>query len=328
MTLQVIEDLKEELKGKGKKIVLPEGEEPRILEAASRILKDGIITPILLGNRDEIQSVAKEKGFDIEGIEIRNPETDKDFEYFVEEFVKLRKGKNTKEQAEVLIKDVNYFGTMMVQLNQADGMVSGAVHTTGDTVKPALQIIKTKPGVSRTSGAMLLLRGKEKYLFADVAINTSLDAQQLGEIAVASAETAEVFGLTPVVALLSYSTNGSAITPETQKVAEATKIAKKICEEKGLNYSLDGEMQFDAAVSETVGKLKFPNSDVPGRTNTFVFPNLEAGNIGYKIAQRLGGFVAVGPVLQGLNKPVNDLSRGSKVEDVYLTTIVTAAQSL
>lgn len=328
MSLSLIDELKEKLEGKDKVIVLPEGEEPRILEAAQRTKEEGIIKLILLGNEEKIREIAKEKGFDIEGIEIRNPETDSKFDEYVEKFVELRKGKNTKEEAQALVKNVNYFGTMMVKLDEADGMVSGTVHTTGDTVRPALQIIKTRPGVSRTSGAMILLKDDQKYIFADIAINTSLDAQQLGEIAVTSARTAETFGIDPVVALLSYSTNGSAVTPETQKVAEATKIAKQISEERRFNYSIDGEMQFDAAYSETVGKLKFPGSDVPGRANTFVFPNLEAGNIGYKIAQRLGGFMAVGPLLQGLNKPVNDLSRGSTVDDVYTTIILTAAQAL
>ncbi|MDO4604359.1 MAG: phosphate acetyltransferase [Helcococcus sp.] len=328
MSLSLIDELKEKLDGKNKVIVLPEGEEPRILEAAQRTKEEGIIKLILLGNEEKIREIAKEKDFDIEGIEIRNPETDSKFDEYVEKFVELRKGKNTKEEAQALVKNVNYFGTMMVKLDEADGMVSGTVHTTGDTVRPALQIIKTRPGVSRTSGAMILLKDDQKYIFADIAINTSLDAQQLGEIAVTSARTAETFGIDPVVALLSYSTNGSAVTPETQKVAEATKIAKQIFEERGFNYSIDGEMQFDAAYSETVGKLKFPESDVPGRANTFVFPNLEAGNIGYKIAQRLGGFMAVGPLLQGLNKPVNDLSRGSTVDDVYTTIILTAAQAL
>lgn len=328
MSLSLIDELKEKLDGKNKVIVLPEGEEPRILEAAQRTKEEGIIKLILLGNEEKIREIAKEKGFDIEGIEIRNPETDSKFDEYVEKFVELRKGKNTKEEAQALVKNVNYFGTMMVKLDEADGMVSGTVHTTGDTVRPALQIIKTRPGVSRTSGAMILLKDDQKYIFADIAINTSLDAQQLCEIAVTSARTAETFGIDPVVALLSYSTNGSAVTPETQKVAEATKIAKQISEERGFNYSIDGEMQFDAAYSETVGKLKFPESDVPGRANTFVFPNLEAGNIGYKIAQRLGGFMAVGPLLQGLNKPVNDLSRGSTVDDVYTTIILTAAQAL
>ncbi|MFM1525307.1 MULTISPECIES: phosphate acetyltransferase [Helcococcus] len=331
MSLSLIESLKKSIEGKNIKIVLPEGEDNRILKAAVKLKRENVLTPILLGNKDEILKEANKLslGAEIEKVEIRDPENDPKFDEYVEAFVELRKGKNTKEQAAQMLKDVNYFGTMMVQLGEADGMVSGAIHTTGDTVRPALQIIKTKPGVSRTSGAMVML-GKqgEKYLFADIAINTTLDAQQLGEIAVISSQTAKVFGINPKVALLSFSTNGSAITPESQKVAEAAKIAKQIVEEQGLNVPIDGEMQFDAAVSSTVADLKFPSSNVAGYANTFIFPTLEAGNIGYKIAQRLGGYTAVGPILQGLKKPVNDLSRGCNSEDVYLTSIVTAAQSL
>lgn len=331
MSLSLIESLKKSIEGKNIKIVLPEGEDNRILKAAVKLKRENVLTPILLGNKDEILKEANKLslGAEIEKVEIRDPENDPKFEEYVDAFVELRKGKNTEEQAAQMLKDVNYFGTMMVQLGEADGMVSGAIHTTGDTVRPALQIIKTKPGVSRTSGAMVML-GKqgEKYLFADIAINTTLDAQQLGEIAVISSQTAKVFGIDPKVALLSFSTNGSAVTPESQKVSEAAKIAKQIAEEQGLNVPIDGEMQFDAAISSTVADLKFPSSNVAGYANTFIFPTLEAGNIGYKIAQRLGGYTAVGPILQGLKKPVNDLSRGCNSEDVYLTSIVTAAQSL
>lgn len=328
MALKIINEMKETLRGKNKTIVLPEGTEPRIIEAASRIHEDGVVKVILLGNPEEIKAVAKESGFNVSEIEIRDPKTDSDYEKFVEEFMSIRKGKATREQALELMKDENYFGTMMVQLGQADGMVSGSVHTTADTVRPALQIIKTEPGISRTSGAVILLRDGEKYLYADVAINTSLDAQQLGEIAIASGKNAKVFGIEPKIALLSYSTNGSAVTEETEKVAQATKIAKKIAEENGLDFEIDGEMQFDTAFSPTVANLKYPDSKVAGKANTYIFPNLEAGNIGYKIAQRLGNFTAVGPILQGLNKPVNDLSRGATVEDVYMTIIVTASQAL
>ncbi|MFM1514873.1 phosphate acetyltransferase [Helcococcus ovis] len=331
MNLSLIESLKKSIEGKNIKIVLPEGEDGRILKAAVKLKREKVLFPILLGNKEQIIKEANKLslGAEIEEIEIRDPENDPKFDEYVEAFIELRNGKNTKEQAEQMLKDVNYFGTMMVQLGEADGMVSGAIHTTGDTVRPALQIIKTKPGVSRTSGAMVML-GKqgEKYLFADIAINTTLDAQQLGEIAVISSQTAKVFGIDPKVALLSFSTNGSAVTPESQKVAEAAKIAKQIVEEQGLDVPIDGEMQFDAAVSSTVADLKFPSSNVAGYANTFIFPTLEAGNIGYKIAQRLGGYTAVGPILQGLKKPVNDLSRGCNSEDVYLTSIVTAAQSL
>lgn len=328
MSLKVIDELKEKLKGKDKTIVLPEGTDPRILEATERLHKEGIIIPILLGNPEEVKNAAKEHGFDIEGVTIRNPENDPEFDRYVDAFVDRRKGKNTKEEGQSMLKNPNYFATMMVQVEDADGMVSGAVHTTGDTVRPVLQIIKTKPGVSRTSGAMILLRNDEKYLFADVAINTFLDAQQLAEVALSSAVTAQTFGIDPKLALLSYSSKGSAVTEDTKKVAEATKIARQLAQEKGYSFAIDGEMQFDAAFAPEVAKLKVPDSVVAGRANTFIFPNLEAGNIGYKIAQRLGGFTAVGPILQGLNKPVNDLSRGCNVEDVYMTSIVTAAQSL
>ena len=226
-----------------------------------------------------------------------------------------------------MLKDVNYFGTMMVQLGEAEGMVSGAAHTTGDTVRPALQIIKTKPGVSRTSGAMIMLGNNgEKYLFADIAINTSLDEQQIAEIAISSSETAKVFGIDPKVGLLSFSTNGSAVTPESEKMSKAAKLAKELAEKEGLNIPIDGEMQFDAAISPQVARKKIPNSDVAGKAKVFIFPDLQAANIGYKIGQRLGGYEALGPILQGLNKPVNDLSRGCNEEDVYKLTILTANQ--
>src|SRR5574344_1009008 len=322
MALKVIDELKEKLRGKDKTIVLPEGTDPRILEATERLHKEGVIIPILLGNPEEVKNAAKEHGFDIDGVTIRNPEDDPEFDRYVDAFVDRRKGKNTKEEGQSMLKNPNYFATMMVQVGDGDGVVSGAVHTTGDTVRPVLQIIKTKPGVSRTSGAMILLRNDEKYLFADVAINTFLDAQQLAEVALSSAVTAQTFGIDPKIALLSYSSKGSAVTDDTKKVAEATKIARQLAQEKGYNFAIDGEMQFDAAFAPEVAKLKVPDSVVAGRANTFVFPNLEAGNIGYKIAQRLGGFTAVGPILQGLNKPVNDLSRGCNVEDVYMTSIV------
>lgn len=328
MSKSLVDSLKEGLKGTKKTIVLPEGNDKRILEAAEKLHKEAVIEVVLLGNKEEVQKIAKENGFDIEGIQILTPAEDERYEKYVDAFVELRKGKNTREQALELLKTENYFGTMMVQLGDADGMVSGAVHTTGDTVRPALQIIKTKPGVSRTSGAMILVGPKgDKLLFADIAINPTLDAQQMGEVAVTSAQTAKVFGIEPKVALLSFSTNGSASTPDSEKVSNATKIAKNLAKEMGLDVDIDGEMQFDAAVSEEVARLKFPNSKVAGKANTFIFPSLEAGNIGYKIAQRLGGYVAVGPILQGLNKPVNDLSRGCIAEDVYLTSIVTAAQA-
>lgn len=209
-------------------------------------------------------------------------------------------------------------------MDQADGMVSGAVHSTGDTVRPALQIIKTRPGVARTSGAYIMQRGRdERYLFADNAINIDPNAQELAEIAVESAKTAQLFDIDPKVALLSFSTKGSAKAPQVDKVVEATQIAHELAPD----LALDGELQFDAAFVPSVAKQKAPGSDVAGEANVFIFPELQSGNIGYKIAQRFGGFEAIGPILQGLNKPVSDLSRGANEEDVYKLAIITAAQT-
>lgn len=220
--------------------------------------------------------------------------------------------------------DENYFGTMLVYLNKADGLVSGAAHSTADTVRPALQIIKTKEGVSKTSGVFIMVRGEEKYVFADCAINIAPDSQDLAEIAVESAKTARTFNIEPKVAMLSFSTKGSAKSPETEKVSTAVATAKQLDPE----LLIDGEFQFDAAFVPSVAASKAPDSPIKGDANVFVFPSLEAGNIGYKIAQRLGNFEAVGPILQGLNKPVNDLSRGCNAEDVYKLSLITAGQAL
>ncbi|MGO2434320.1 MAG: phosphate acetyltransferase, partial [Lacticaseibacillus paracasei] len=241
-------------------------------------------------------------------------------------FVERRKGKATPEQAEKIVQDANYFGTMLVYMKEADGMVSGAVHSTADTVRPALQIIKTRPGVYLVSGAFIMQRGRdERYLFADNAINIDPDADQLAEIAVESAKTAALFDIEPPrVALLSFSTKGSAKGPQVDKVVEATKKAHELAPD----LALDGELQFDAAFVPTVAKQKAPDSKVAGEANVFIFPELQSGNIGYKIAQRFGGFEAIGPILQGLNQPVSDLSRGANEEDVYKLAIITAAQTL
>ncbi len=323
--MKIIESLKNKIKGKGIKIVFPEGIEPRIIGAVEKLQKDELITPILIGNVDEIHKIARENDFDIEGVTIIDPETYSDYDRMVESYVERRKGKDTLEKARELLKNVNYFGTMLVYMEMADGLVSGSIHPTGDTVLPALKIIKTKPGVTRTSGIFLMLSpDNDKYLFADCAINISLDANQLAEVAIESANTAKMFDIDPKVAMLSFSTKGSANAQEAIKVAEATKIAKELKPE----LAIDGEMQFDAAVVPSVAKLKFPGSPVAGQANVFVFPGLEAANIGYKIAQRFGKFKAIGPVLQGLNKPVNDLSRGCSIDDVYNLAIITAAQKL
>lgn len=324
--MDLFDNLKQKVVGANKTIVFPEGQEPRIFRAAIRLKNDGLVVPILLGKVDEIKQNAENEGVDLGDIELIDPNTypEDKFAEMVEAFVERRKGKNTKEQAETMLRDVNYFGTMLVYMDKADGLVSGAIHSTGDTVRPALQIIKTKPGVSRTSGAFVMVKGDERYLFADCAININPGAQELAEIAVESANTAKIFDIDPQVAMLSFSTMGSAKSDEVTKVQEAVKLAKELAP----NEKIDGELQFDAAFVPVVAKQKAPESEVAGHANVFVFPELQSGNIGYKIAQRLGGFEAIGPVLQGLNKPVSDLSRGSVEEDVYKVAIITAAQAL
>lgn len=317
-------DLKEKVRGQNRRIVLPEGLDERIVRAAGRLAEEGILTPILIGSKAGIENKAKELHISTMGIEILDPANYDGLDELVASFVERRKGKATEEDARKILLDENYFGTMLVYLNKADGLVSGAAHSTADTVRPALQIIKTKEGVSKTSGVFVMVKNGLKYLFADCAINISPDSQDLAEIAVESAKTASMFDIEPRVAMLSFSTKGSAKSPETEKVEEAVKIAK----EKAPNLVLDGEFQFDAAIVPSVAEKKAPNSVIKGDATVFVFPSLEAGNIGYKIAQRLGGFEAVGPVLQGLNKPVNDLSRGCNEEDVYKLALITAAQSL
>ncbi|WP_430534566.1 phosphate acetyltransferase [Listeria rocourtiae] len=316
--------LKAQVAGKGLRIVLPEGEDARIVGAAVELLKDEVVTPILLGDKAAIVATAKELNVSLDGIAIHEPATDPLFDELVAAFVERRKGKATEEDARKILVDPNYFGTMLVYTGKADGLVSGAAHSTADTVRPALQIIKTKPGISKVAGAMIMVRGDEKYVFSDVAINIAPVAQDLAENAIVSAETASVFGIDPRVAMLSFSTKGSAKSDETVKVAEATAIAK----EKAPDLVLDGEFQFDAAFVPSVAASKAPDSVLKGDANVFIFPSLEAGNIGYKIAQRLGDFEAVGPILQGLNAPVNDLSRGCNTKDVYNLTLITAAQAV
>jgi phosphate acetyltransferase len=317
-------EIQESLKGTQKTIVLPEGTDERVLKAAARMQSEGLVKPILLGNEDEVKSAASTAAINIENISIIDPATAPYFDELVDQFVERRQGKNTIEQAKELLQTVNYFGTMLVYSGRADGLVSGAVHSTADTVRPALQIIRTKPGISRTSGAFIMMKGDERLVFADCAITVAPNSQELAEIAVASAKTARSFGITPRVAMLSFSTKGSAVTEETTKVADAVAIAKDIDPE----LAIDGEFQFDAAYVPEVARTKAPDSLIQGDANVFVFPSLEAGNIGYKLTERLGGYEAIGPVLQGLNAPVNDLSRGCSADDVYKLSLLTAAQSL
>ncbi|AEP88721.1 MULTISPECIES: phosphate acetyltransferase [Bacillus] len=316
--------VQEKVAGKDVKIVFPEGLDERILEAVSKLAGNKVLNPIVIGNENEIQTKAKELNLTLDGVEIYDPHTYEGMEDLVQAFVERRKGKATEEQARKALLDENYFGTMLVYKGLAQGLVSGAAHSTADTVRPALQIIKTKEGVKKTSGVFIMARGEEQYVFADCAINIAPDSQDLAEIAIESANTAKMFDIEPRVAMLSFSTKGSAKSDETEKVADAVKIAK----EKAPELTLDGEFQFDAAFVPSVAEKKAPDSEIKGDANVFVFPSLEAGNIGYKIAQRLGNFEAVGPILQGLNMPVNDLSRGCNAEDVYNLALITAAQAL
>ncbi|MBT2813127.1 phosphate acetyltransferase [Staphylococcus coagulans] len=325
----LLDVLKDKLSGKNVRIVLPEGEDERVLTAAVELQGSDYVTPIVLGDVDKINALAADKSLNIEGLKVIHPENSDLKAELVEKFVERRKGKATEEQAQSFLNDVNYFGTMLVYAGYADGLVSGAAHSTADTVRPALQIIKTKPGVSKTSGVFFMIKEDQQFIFGDCAINPELGASVLAEIAVESAKTAQSFGMDPRVAMLSFSTKGSAKSDDTEKVVEAVQLAQEKIASEGLSdVVIDGEFQFDAAIVPEVAKKKAPGAQIQGDANVFVFPSLEAGNIGYKIAQRLGGYDAVGPVLQGLNSPVNDLSRGCSTEDVYNLSIITAAQSL
>ena len=330
----MFENLVEILKANPRKIVYTEGPDARILESAARLKKEGFLTPILVGNVEEVKAAAAKGGFDIEGLEILDPATYPGMEEMVQEFVALRKGKATEEEARAALQKGNYFGTMLVKQGYADALLGGATYSTADTVRPALQLVKTKKGANLVSSCFIMARGDEMLAMGDCAINISYEdrkdkqgnvvltaAQQLAEVAVETARTAKVFGIDPKVAMLSYSTKGSGKGPGPDLVRAATAIVKETHSE----INCDGEMQFDAAVSPTVGQLKFPGSSVAGYANTFIFPEIQSGNIGYKIAQRLGGFDAYGPILQGLNAPINDLSRGCNAEEVYVMSIITAA---
>lgn len=323
--MQIFQRLKSQLVNKGVKIVLPEGEEPRILQAVKLLVKEQLVVPVILGNAYKISAYLEIEGITT-GYEIIDPTEYTEIDAMVAALVDRRQGKVTEEQARELLKDVNYFGVMLVYMGYAQGMVSGAIHSTADTVRPALQIIKTKPDVSRTSGAFLMVREEDnkRFIFGDCAININPDAQTLAEIAVDTADTAKLFGIDPRVAMLSFSTKGSGKSPDVDKVAEATQIAQVLRPD----LAIDGELQFDASIDMNVAEIKAPGSRVAGQATVFIFPEIQSGNIGYKIAERLGGFSAVGPILQGLNQPVNDLSRGCNADDVYKLTIITATQAI
>ena len=320
----MFENLVEILKANPRKIVYPEGTDARILEAASRLKKDGFLTPVLIGNVDEVKAAAQKGGFDIEGLEILDPATYPEMDAMVDEFVALRKGKATADDARAALSKGNYFGTMLVKMGKADALLGGATYSTADTVRPALQLIKTKPGNTIVSSCFIMVRDnadgtQDKLAMGDCAINIHPTEDNLVEIAQETAKCAATFGIDPKVAFLSFSTKGSAKDDEVTKVQNAVAKAKEV-----MDVPVDGEMQFDAAVAPEVGQLKFPGSPVAGQANTFIFPDVTAGNIGYKIAARLGGFAAYGPILLGLNAPINDLSRGCNADEVYKMAIITA----
>ncbi|MEE1101417.1 MAG: phosphate acetyltransferase [Agathobacter sp.] len=315
------------LKKNPKKIVFTEGEDPRILEAASRLLAGTFLHPILVGNEERIYSAAENCGYNIRGAEIIDPLNFDRMDEMVELFCELRKSKGvTPEQARGILSAPNYFGTMLVKMGIADALLGGATYSTADTVRPALQLIKTKPGNTIVSSCFILVRAaatgdNEVLAMGDCAINIHPSEDELVEIAGEAAECARIFGVDPKVAFLSYSTHGSGKGEDVDKVRNATNKARI----KYPDLPIDGEMQFDAAVSPRVARTKCPTSEVAGHANTFIFPDINAGNIGYKIAQRLGNFDAYGPILLGLNAPINDLSRGCNASEVYSMAIITAA---
>lgn len=313
------------LKNAPKTIVFTEGNDPRILEASAKILQDDFLKPILVGSEEEILGVAKKNGFNVEGATIIDPANYDKMDEMIDTLCELRKKKGlTREDAAKMLSQANYFGTMLVKMGYADALLGGATYSTADTVRPALQIIKTKPGNSIVSSCFILSREKdgnnELLAMGDCAINIDPTEDQLVEIAEETIKCAKIFGMDPKTAFLSYSSLGSGKGEDVDKVRNACAKAK----EKMPEEAIDGELQFDAAVSPEVARTKCPDSPVAGYANTFIFPDINAGNIGYKIAQRLGGFDAYGPVLLGLNAPINDLSRGCNAEEVYSMAIITA----
>ncbi|MDO4553868.1 MAG: phosphate acetyltransferase [Lachnospiraceae bacterium] len=315
------------LKADPKKIVFTEGTDARILEAASRLLAGNFLTPILVGNQEEVEKAAEEYGFNIRGAQVIDPMSYDRLDEMVEMFCELRKSKNVQpEEAKETLKQGNYFGTMLVKMGVADALLGGATYSTADTVRPALQLIKTKPGHKIVTSCFIMVRpsatGENEVLaMGDCAINIKPTEDELVDIGIDAADCAKIFGVDPKVAYLSYSTLGSGKGEDVDKMRNAAKKAKELRPD----LPIEGEIQFDAAVAPRVAKTKCPNSEVAGYANVFIFPDINAGNIGYKIAQRLGNFDAYGPVLLGLNAPINDLSRGCNAEEVYSMAIITAA---
>ena len=341
----ILSQIKQRAKAKNKNIVLPEGEDERVVVAAAAVVKDGFARITLLGNKEEIAQ--KNKGVDLSGVNVIDPKTYAKTDDYAALLFKIREGKINKktglpEYADIaaakaaILKDYTMYGALMLKAGDVDGMVSGACHSTANTLRPGLQVIKTAPGINTVSSSFIMIapNGSSKYnpdgvaVFADCAINIEPDAAQIADIAISSAATAKnIAGIEPRIAMLSFSTKGSGNDDKyfksVPKMQEATRIAK----ENAPDLILDGEFQFDAAVAPEVGKLKAPDSKVAGNANVFVFPNINAGNIGYKIAQRFGGYMALGPICQGCAKPINDLSRGCNADDVMAVVAITALQA-
>jgi phosphate acetyltransferase len=317
----------EKLKTNPKTIVFTEGTDARVLEASSRLLASSFLKPVLVGNPNDIYEKAEDSGFNIRGANIIDPANFADFDKMVDEILELRKSKGlTERRAREILLQPNYFGTMLVKMGYADCLLGGATYSTADTVRPALQLIKTKPGNKIVSSCFILVRpgatGKSEVLaMGDCSINIKPNEDELVEIAEETIKCAKIFGIDPQVAFLSYSTDGSAKGEDVEKMRNAAKKTK----ERNPDIPIDGEMQFDAAVSPAVASKKYPTSQVAGHANTFIFPDINAGNIGYKIAQRMGNFEAYGPILLGLNSPINDLSRGCTAAEVYSMAIITAS---
>lgn len=328
---EYIKGLLEKAKEDVKTIVLPEGEDERVLEAAHLVADMKAAKIVILGDENEILAYFSEKGWSLEGIEIIKPENSANLNEYTELLYNLRKEKGlTREDAEKLALNYNYFGTLMIKSNHADGMVSGANHSTADTVRPALQIIKSAKKGSCASSFFILLSNNKPYILSDCGIVIEPTDKELADIALSAAETAIQFGIEPKVAMLSFSTKGSGKGEQVDKVVRATKMVQDALmtdEYKNLGIEVDGELQVDAALDEVVAAKKAPNSQVAGKARVLIFPNLEAGNIGYKLLQRLGGCEAYGPILQGLNAPVNDLSRGCFAEDIVGAIAITCLQA-
>lgn len=317
-----MEKLIQQLKALPTRIMFAEGKDSRMMEAAMHLQKEHILHPLLYGQREEILRSAKEYDIDLSDVEIVDPDEFSHMQEMAETMVELRRGKWSIEECLERLKKANYFTTMYVQMGYADGLLGGATTSTADTVRPALQLVKAKPGNLAVSSCFIMTKDKRTIVMADCSLNVNPDEDQLVEITLQTAKTARQFGIEPQIALLSYSTYGSGKGDSVNKMKEATTRLKRM----PLDYEIDGEMQVDCALSLRVAKLKAPDSKIAGHVNTLIFPNIDAGNIGYKLVAQLGEYEALGPILQGLNAPINDLSRGCSTNEVYKMAIITAAQ--